>query len=209
MAAVRRTGPVSTCQLTVKARSNSGSTVAQTWRVARYDPNRPSRPLDAGALERLALHYVGRYATTRAKLGSYLTRKIAERGWDGEAAAPIEALVDRFAALGYVNDRIFAEARAASLGRRGYGERRVGEALKAAGIDGNDAAAARAIARAGAHDAAMAFARRKRIGPFAGEEPDRDRCRRSLAAMLRAGHPFELSRRIVEAMPGEEIEIES
>lgn len=209
MAAVRRTGPVSTCRLTVKARSNSDPTVAQTWRVARYDPNRPPRPLDAGALDRLALHYVGRYATTRAKLASYLNRKLAERGWDGEASPPIEALVERFAALGYVNDRIFAEARAASLSRRGYGERRVGEALKAAGIDGEDAAAARAVAKAGAHDAAMAFARRKRIGPFAGEKPDRDGCRRLLAAMLRAGHSFELSRKIVEAAPGDEIEIES
>lgn len=174
--------------------------------MARNDPNRPVRPLDAAALERLALHYVGRYATTRAKLAAYLRRKIGERGWDGETSAPVDALVERFADLGYVNDRSFAEARAASLGRRGYGERRVGEALKAAGIDAADAEAARASAREGAHEAAMAFARRKRIGPYADEKPDRDRSRRLLAAMLRAGHPFGISQKIVEAGPGEALE---
>ena len=46
------------------------------------------KPLDAAALERLALRYVERFATTRGKLTAYLTRKIRERGWTGEAADP-------------------------------------------------------------------------------------------------------------------------
>jgi regulatory protein len=192
--------------LTVNERSKSGSTVAQSWRVSRSNPNRPLKGLDPAALERLALHYVGRYATTRAKLTAYLARKIEERGWDGEGAPPIAALVTRFAELGYVNDRGFAEARAAALARRGYGERRIGIALKMAGISEEDAAPARADARLGAQHAALAFARRKRIGPFAGEMPDRDQRRRLLAAMLRAGHSFEISRRIIEAEPGDEID---
>jgi len=150
----------------------------------------------------MALHYVGRYATTRAKLAAYLSRKIGERGWQGEGAPPVDALVERFAEIGYVDDRGFAEARAASLARRGYGERRLGEALRIAGIAEEDAAPVRAQARDNPHAAALAFARRRKIGPFALVRPDADQRRKLLAAMLRAGHTLDISRAIIEAEPG-------
>ena len=41
---------------------------------------RLARPLDAAALDRLALRYVERFATTRGKLADYLRRKMRERG---------------------------------------------------------------------------------------------------------------------------------
>lgn len=46
--------------------------------------NRPLTPLDPARLERLALRYVERFATTRVKLTRYLERKVRERGWDNE-----------------------------------------------------------------------------------------------------------------------------
>ena len=91
-------------------------------------------PLGAETLEQAALFYAGRYATTRAKLAAYLLRKVRERGWSEPGPPPIEALVERMAALGYVDDRAFANARAGALTRRGYGLRRVGQALRAAGL---------------------------------------------------------------------------
>jgi len=162
---------------------------------------RPRRrpPLDAEALRELALHYVGRYATTRAKLLRYLARKLAERGWQDAQPADPEALADRLVALGYVDDAAYAQAKQAALGRRGYGARRVDDALRAAGVG----AAVRAVmgdeAAAGAGPAAIAFARRKRIGPFADQPADPDRRRRQLQAMLRAGHDFALARALVFA----------
>jgi regulatory protein len=170
-------------------------------RADRQPRARP--PLDRGGLERLALHYAGRYATTRAKLGAYLFRKVRERGWSGDEPPPIDALVERFAALGYVDDEAFATARAAALGRRGYGVRRIDQALKVAGIEEEDGAPARAAAVEGAWDAALRFAERKRIGPFAAEAPDRPARQRAFAAMMRAGHPTDLARRILDARPGE------
>jgi regulatory protein len=164
---------------------------------------KPSPPLAEESLERLGLFYAGRYATTRAKLKTYLTRKLKERGWDGVRAPDVDALVDRFAALGYVDDRAFADARAASLQRRGYGERRVDQALYAAGIDDEDAAPAREQARSGAWDAALRFAQRRRIGPFAAEAPDPKTRQRAFGAMLRAGHPLELVRKLLNASPGD------
>jgi len=159
-------------------------------------------PLDGEGLERLALFYAGRYATTRARLASYLDRKLRERGWAGDRRPDIEQLVGRLAALGYVNDRAFASAKAASLGRRGYGQRRLDHVLYAAGIDAEDSADARAQASAGAWEAALRFAERRRLGPFADAEPDRAAKQKALSAMLRAGHPMELARKLVEARPG-------
>jgi regulatory protein len=95
--------------------------------------------LNAAHLERFALRYVERYATTRGRLAEYLRRKIRERGWADEAAPDTAGLAQRMADLGYVNDRLFAESKASSMGRRGLGARRVSQALRHAGIEDEDA----------------------------------------------------------------------
>lgn len=109
----------------------------------------------------------------------------------------------RFSDLGYVDDQAFASSRAAALQRRGYGVRRVDQALKAAGIGKQDAAPARAAAQEGAWEAALRFAERKRLGPYAAEPLDRPARHRAFAAMLRAGHKIDHVRRVLDAAPGE------
>jgi len=170
----------------------------------KRDRNSIARPpLDEAALEQAALRYAGRYATSRAKLKAYLERKLRERGWAGGGEPPLDALIGRMAARGYVDDRAFAAARGAALSRRGYGAGRLDAALRGAGIGADDGAEARAAAADGAWDAAMRFAERRRIGPFAAAQGDRPAREKALAAMLRAGHPPGLARRIVAARPGE------
>lgn len=164
-------------------------------------PRRPLPPLDQSALERAALRYVERYATTRAKLAAYLTRKLRERGSDGPV--DVAGLADRMAELGYVDDRAFAEMRAASMTRRGLGARRVRDALRHAGVGEEDAGAVADTLDDGAEAAALAFARRKRIGPFALAPVERDRREKQIAAMVRAGHAPSLARRILSLDPGE------
>ncbi len=158
---------------------------------------RPRPPLDPEGLERLGLFYAGRYATTRVKLAGYLRRKLKERGWSGPGEAPVDRLVERFAELGYVDDRAYASARTASLLRRGYGERRVSDALKSAGIADEDSAEARGRAGEEALAAAHAFARRRRLGPYSETPPGRDATRRAAAAMIRAGHRTETVWRVL------------
>jgi regulatory protein len=172
--------------------------MAQSWRVEPERHKKPRPPLDRERLERLALHYVGRYATTREKVKSYLARKVKERGWEGERP-DLDALVERLSALGYVDDRAFASARASSMQRRGYGERRVSQALRAAGVEDKDAAEARDQTKDGAMGAALRFAKRKRIGPFAAAAADREAQQKAFAAMMRAGHPFEIVRQVLNA----------
>lgn len=165
------------------------------------EPRRPLPPLDAAALDRLAVRYVERFATTRGKLADYLRRKVRERGWDGPEA-DVVAVAERMAALGYIDDRAWADARAASLGRRGLGAARVAGELRAARVDEADRAAVAPDVAARAIDAALRFARRKRLGPWGAGALDRAARDKVLGAMLRAGHPIELSRRILALPPG-------
>ena len=172
--------------------------------AVKHPRNSAGRPPYAGdTLEQAALAYAARYATTRARLRSYLLRKLRERGWAEAGEPPLDRLVERMAMLGYVDDGAFASARAEALGRRGYGERHVAAALRAAGISEEDSGDARAAAQEGAWGAALRFAERRRIGPFAAAEPDRAGREKALAAMLRAGHPPALAKRLVAAPPGE------
>ena len=171
-------------------------------------PRRTPKPLTKDRLHELALFYVGKFATTRAKLASYLNRKVRERGWDGDHPPDIEALVQRLAASGMIDDALYALSKSRSLSERGYGAARVRQTLRAAGINEDDGAAARELAAEEAAASALKFARRKRIGPYALTALDRPAREKALAAMVRAGHGFELARAVVEAEPGTELDLD-
>ena len=189
--------------MTFSRRMRSGAAKHGGERRERRE-RRPPTPLDAARLEERALAYVARFATTRAKLNDYLKRKLAERGWaagdDGDPSPDmvVAALVERFCAAGYVDDAAYARAKSGSLLRRGYGERRVSQALGAAGIDA-DTRAELAPADSSAREAALTLARKRRFGPFDQVEADRPRREKQLAAMLRAGHPLDLARAVLNA----------
>ena len=175
--------------------------------MPRRSPRKPPPPLDEAKLRELALAYVGRYSTTRAKLSAYLARKIRERGWAGPGEADLAALADAFAERGYIDDAAYALAKSQALTARGFGRRRVMDKLRAAGVDEADGQSAREHAEAEAVAAALKFAERRRIGPFAlgvGDPKDRDK---AIGAMIRAGHSFAIARAIAELGPGDAFEI--
>ena len=122
---------------------------------SRFAPRRPRPPLNHAALQELALRYVGKYATTRAKLRTYLARKLRERGWDGEREPDLEALANRFAEIGYIDDASYALSQSRSLGARGYGKKRLAQKLRLAGVDEADSAQANAHADVEAVEAAV------------------------------------------------------
>lgn len=179
---------------------------------------RPPRPLDKARLEEMALAYVARFATSAGKLSDYLRRKLRERGWNddeggsgaGNGNGPdIPALVARFVELGYVDDATFARGKAQGLLRRGYGARRIDQALGAAGI----AETLREEAGGSEMDrrrAALVMARKRRFGPF-GVDADGARLdpavrEKQVAAMLRAGHPLAHAREVVNAVSAEALD---
>jgi regulatory protein len=169
---------------------------------------RQIRPLDGEALDALALAYVARFATSSGRLQAYLQRKLRERGWDDAAPPDPAGVVARLVGRGYVDDDGYAMARGAGLLRRGLGARRIAQAL------GHDGIAAPTVARASGsardqREAALAFARRRRLGPFghgsgeSGDDPHRalDPAARArqVAAMVRAGHGFATASAVIDA----------
>jgi regulatory protein len=170
---------------------------------------RAPTPLNEARLRELALKYVGRFATSRARLRDYLSRKIRERGWDDSRPADLVAIADRFAEIGYVDDAAYALGKSRTLTGRGYGKRRVVEQLRAAGIEEQHGRAAFTHADEQALAAALRFAERRKLGPFAQSAPaDRKAREKGIAAMIRAGHGFALARAISALPPGAAIEID-
>ena len=102
-----------------------------------------------------------------------------------------------------MDDAGFAAARAGSLSRRGYGNRRIVQSLGEAGIAAELRTAALPDAAA-ARLAALGFARKRGLGPFARTAPKpgvdpRALRQKQIAAMLRAGHPMESAQRLIGA----------
>jgi regulatory protein len=170
----------------------------------RREPRKPPPPLDPASLDAVAVRYVERFQTTRARLLRLLRTKLRQRGWaDGAPPPDPEAVANRMVRLGYVNDSAFADARARGLQRRGLGEGRVRAALSAHGVGAEDSAGA--LEGLQPVTAAIAFARRKRLGPFGPEVTDPAARRRQFAAMARAGHAPRLIGQILAAQSEEEL----
>ena len=175
---------------------------------APNEVRRVPRPLNAEQLRELALRYVGKYATTRAKLRQYLTRKLRERGWDGHDGPDLEQIADRFAELGLVDDAAYALAKSRSLTARGYGKRRLVDQLRQAGVEELDGADAAAHADDAAVDSALNLARRRRIGPFATVPADPRQREKWIAAMVRAGHGFAIAKAISGLPPDPKVDLD-
>ncbi len=160
-------------------------------------------------LERAALYYLERYASSAENLRRILMRKVwrseKHHGTDSsEAAGWVEALVSRFRKTGLLDDMRYAEGRAASLYRRGDSQRSIRHKLLAKGLahDIID----QALAHVSAEDivdpdltAAVRYMQRRHLGAFreSGERADsRDQ---DMAAMARAGFSYDLVKRVIDS----------
>lgn len=175
------------------------------------------RPLDKTSMRDLALSYVARFSTTGAKLEAYLARKLRERGTGEDAEGrtidlDVQGLVAEFVERGYVDDDAYARSKSRDLTARGYGARRVEQALWAAGVEEN-LRNEHVPGEMESRNAAALMARKRRFGPYGAPlEEDADRSElhkkreKQVAAMLRAGHRYEHATFILDAAAIEEIE---
>jgi regulatory protein len=175
-------------------------------------PDRPPKPLTAERLRKAALAYLERYAASTEQVRRVLQRRLqraAEAGVAEVGAAEIEAELARLTRAGLLDDAAFAEMKTRSLGRRGKSSRGIGLALRRLGVapDQGDAALAAADAEPAAELArAVAFARRRRLGPWRPAAERAARRQRDLAALGRQGFPLALAREVVEAEDAESLE---
>lgn len=188
--------------------------------IAMPESKRPGRrdtPIPAGpppgeaSLREAALAHLGRFAATEAGLRAVLRRRVdrwarraREEGREEEAIAaaigPARLLAATVAAkmvqTGAVNDAAFAESRARRLRRAGRSRQAIAAHLAAKGV-GRDLADAAVEAAPGEElDAAIAFLRRRRAGPFgpvAFEEMELPLRQKLLATLGRAGFGREVA----------------
>jgi regulatory protein len=163
-----------------------------------------------------ALHYLARYTATSQQLRRVMVRRIdrsiAYHGGDREQALEeLERLVVRLSEAGYLDDVRYARARAEDLHRRGTSMRAIRAKLRQKGLSSDEIEGALGHLSEESEDpdlvAAVAYARRRRLGPFRLEEvPDKARRRREFGALARAGFPAGLARRIIDAKSIDELE---
>jgi regulatory protein len=131
--------------------------------------------IELETIERWALAYLGRYASSAENLRRVLLRRVRRRLTSNgdhlpQAVAAIAALVARYQASGLLDDVAYAAGQARSLNRRGAPSRQIRARLVAKGVAPVLAADAVADLDAEAGDldlaAACAFARRRRLGPY-------------------------------------------
>ncbi len=176
----------------------------------------PRKATDA-SLGNAALHYLGRYATSSWNLRRVLMRKVERsarfHGTDRDAgAAVVDRLIARFEDSGLLDDRAYAEARAAALRRRGASARAIRARLLGKGVDRDLIEAALAARASGPGEpelaAALVCARRRRLGPYRPAAARKSMREKDLASLARAGFAYDIARRVVEAETAEDLERE-
>jgi regulatory protein len=173
---------------------------------------RVARPITAKYLQNAAAFYLERYPSTAEGLRRVLNRRVAKaRMLDApimdDVKQAIETVVAKFVDAGVIDDKAFAQTKARSLHRRGTSNRVTRQKLKMAGVDSETLDKAIVALGEELHadpaqrewQAAIAHARRRRLGPFRTTDDRADKRQRDLASMARGGFAYELARKVIDA----------
>lgn len=173
------------------------------------------RKVTPASLENAALYYLQRFATSAENLRQVLIRRIQRstkhHEIDSEACIRlVNELIGRYQESGLLDDRVYARAQAVSLNRRGKSLRAIRVRLrqKAVGSDIIDDTVRALGDEIGDADraAAIAYARKRRFGPFRTKDATPENRDKELAALARSGFSYSLSRSIIEAIDIDELE---
>ena len=185
----------------------------------REQPKRKvPRKATAKYLGNVARFYLERYATTEVGLRRYLMRKVnlsaKEHGTiPQEGAEIIEGLISKFRDLNFLNDARYAEGRSGSLHRKGMSLRAIRQDLSLKGVPEDLANKAIDLIREESSnpdlEAAIAYARRRRLGPYRTDDKREERRDKDLAALGRKGFSFAIAERVILAYDIEELEAEA
>ena len=179
----------------------------------RPKKRRGPKKATAEYLERSALFYLERYPASTQRLRRNLLRKVKRsadvHGTDGDQGArDVEALIEKLTRNGFLDDAAYARGRAITLHRRGAARRAIALDLRQRGLGDADIESALLALEEEAEDpdlaAALAYAKRRRIGCFREREREEHR-EKDLAALARRGFSYGLAQRVVDAQDPQEL----
>lgn len=173
---------------------------------------RSPKKATARSIENAALHYLGRYAASKAHLRRVLMARVQRSAYhhgtdENEGAKFVDTVIEKFERLGYLDDGAFAKMRARSLYARGTPLRGIRFKLAQQGVGEGDIEAAleSLVEEEGVAEldlaAAVKLAERRRMGPFGGGDADAREAQRDrdLGRLARAGFSYDIARRVIEA----------
>lgn len=175
---------------------------------------RTPRTLDAAGIDAAARRYLQTRFTSRAWLGQLLLRRVERATAPGsperaELERAVEATLDRLVEHGALDDAAYARSKVRSLVRRGVSTPGLKARLAAKGLEAEEVQnALGTVAEEAEQDlgwaAACAYVRRRRLGPYR-LDTSREAREKDLTVLARAGFPYALARRVLDAS-AEEIE---
>lgn len=160
------------------------------------------------------MHYLERYAASVAGVRAVLQRSVKRAERRGDVVPPqtpewIEATLQKLIDAKLLDDALFAEVKVRSLRRSGASAQRVKQKLAVKGVPGvlvDEALTAEDLGDD--WQAAVIFARKKRLGPYT-TRGDRTVLRdKQMQSLARAGFSLSIARRVVDARDEAELEEE-
>lgn len=158
-------------------------------------------------LENAALFYLERFASSSANLRRILLRRVERIArQDGDDPADgvvlVDALIARYLAAGLLDDGQYAAMTAGRLHRQGASLRAIRQHLSSKGISSDlvDSTLDDLTHSTGDADleAARAYARRRRLGPWREPEKRLLQRNRDLAALGRAGFSWGIAQAVID-----------
>ena len=162
--------------------------------------------LTAAVFEYAAVRYLTRYMATEQMLRRVLQRRakrfIYKHGGSIEEAQPlIDAEVLKRTQDGSINDQRYAEVLSEALQKQGNSKPQIRQKLRNKGVDGNiiQSVLENRTGDNPDYQAACRYAKKRGFGPYRKDAIQRaERRKKDLASMVRAGHPYSVSKRVVD-----------
>lgn len=170
---------------------------------SRRTPGAEPEPLTRAKLEQLALGYLNRFDASSQKLTQHLRSKVRKLAGPPEASVWISELIARYQSSGLLDDARFAKNLAAQLSTRGKSARVIAQKLSARGVPGQlteEVMTTRRRDEPGAElEAALAYVRKRRLGPFRSAAEREQFRHKDLATLARQGFSFDTARKALAA----------
>ena len=142
---------------------------------------------------------MNRFDCTAHKLTRHLRERARKLGGDEQAAAWIAQIIERYELSGMLNDARFAKNLASQLSTRGKSARAISQKLAQRGVSSEVAGelmAARKQDEPGAElEAAQAYVRKRRLGPYRSAEKRDEFRHKDLASLARQGFSFDIAKK--------------
>ena len=173
-----------------------------------------SKKISAPELEKSALKYIGKYATSIENLRKVLIRRI-ERSKNYKEIAPEEAkqwidiIIKKFTDANLLNDSVFAINRAKNLHRSGASRKKIIIVLKNKGINKLEINLALNTLDSEFKntelEAALNYVRRKRLGPYRPNDERKALRKKDLAKLAREGFLYSDAIKVIDIESLEEV----